>query len=188
MAAWKDLERTVAKELKGFRIPRGRDFSQSLPDVIADASYTFNCPSTKGLIAECKYRSKQPLIDLYKKQIDKATPSKYYTVILKDKDNKEIYLTPLEDLKHIKSLYMHFITVKKVIPKYLTDAFKQSFDYATDLNARKRIRLQYCISSGLDPIDCTWFTTFIPVVVLGARREKIRIVAHDGLGEVLSFL
>jgi hypothetical protein len=38
MSRWKDLERTAAKKLGGWRFPRWLDFRQSAPDVVVKVS------------------------------------------------------------------------------------------------------------------------------------------------------
>lgn len=48
MAAWKDLERKVAKELGGKRVLRGADFSDSAPDV-EHHEWAIECKSRKTL-------------------------------------------------------------------------------------------------------------------------------------------
>lgn len=46
-ARWKELERTVARKLKGRRFPRWLDFGQSAPDVVAVDGYP-------ELVVDCK--------------------------------------------------------------------------------------------------------------------------------------
>ena len=60
MAAWKDLERRVAKYFKTQRRKRGADFSQSDVEIIADIDTWLGesrITPTGYIIAECKYRS-----------------------------------------------------------------------------------------------------------------------------------
>lgn len=47
MSRWKELERTAARKLRGERVPRWLDFSQSAPDVLAVEGFP-------ALVVECK--------------------------------------------------------------------------------------------------------------------------------------
>lgn len=76
--SWKDHERTVAKKLKGKRILRGADFSESAPDV-----------EHHEWSIECKYRKTLPkLMTEGLKQAKEYAPQKTPILVCKEKGKK----------------------------------------------------------------------------------------------------
>lgn len=129
---WKKLEREVAAELQSERNKRGRDFSESMPDVVAsfydiwdirDEDLGYSCIS-----AECKYRKDQPFI---RKYATKRTSS-----------GEDVYLIGgyvffhLQDFSDFERFEKKFINyqmggtvVDKELPSYLVDYYQQAQDY-----------------------------------------------------------
>ncbi len=167
MTAWKNLERYVAGMFNGTRIPRGSDFSKSLPDVVVDAGYVCSAfvNSKTAVLFECKYRSKQPFIDLYEKSdLDYFVLGSYLFFGLQHSNNAISYGMRGECPK---------LKINKKIPKYIDDYMEQAREYACDTDKRRKIR--EVVRHINDLPDYPDFQKFIPIVVLGKKRATTRL-------------
>lgn len=120
--AWKQHERDTAKALLGKRIPRGANFSRSLPDVVADAKDSLSIPGV--IFAECKYSAHMPWLNIYKSKIYKD-PYKVYRI-----KGKETLL--FFEIEHIRCLldsstYTNFSKIN--IPAYIYEYLEQAQNY-----------------------------------------------------------
>lgn len=182
MTAWKSLERHVAKALQGFRIPRGADFSKSLPDVIADASLTI-AKSQGCIVAECKYSVRQPWVTKIKKIYD-GKP----LLMMSGSNGREaryILLCKLEDVrflgKHNQSLITNIHGIRT--PKYIKENIEQARGYVKMIQSDEHARSVLKAASGLsiDP-----YQPILPIVVLGKKNDSFRL-AYCDLNDALSF-
>lgn len=183
MTAWKDLERTVAKKLGGYRIPRGGDFSESLPDVVADITKTFPLANKTdaAFLVECKYRQSQPWIDKYKELKRSAGFEQQPYCILKiptknvsDMDDN-ICMMPIDYLFDYFSVdnYSRIITIDKDLPDYITSFVKQSYEYSIDLECRMKVHLYYWKLA--KDSNKKKFNSFVSLVTLGQKNDKVRL-------------
>jgi hypothetical protein len=117
MAAWKALERTVAKKLGGKRIYRGADFSKSLPDV------------DHPLFAlECKYRKGLP--KLYTVPFDLASLKLPEALLVKHEERVVFPLDALVRLVNKERVEWQVLKIeKKKYSTFLEAALKQSAAY-----------------------------------------------------------
>jgi len=182
MTAWKDLERTVAKKFGGYRIPRGGDFSESLPDVVADVTKLFPLANKvdAAFVVECKYRQNQPWINKYKKIKSEEFPAAHYCVIKFPVTNAagitdNICMMPVDYVFDFFSLSNsgNCRTVSNVLPDYIIDYCTQSYNYALDMEYRMRVHLYYW-KLCKDEIKKK-FNSFIPLVVIGQKNDKVRL-------------
>lgn len=124
--AWKGHERYVAKALQGHRIPRGANFSDSLPDVVANASHSL--ARAEGVIyAECKHSQNSPWVryisDIYDGKLLSIT----------GRGQKFIFFE-LSDIHLLSDSTRHnrAIPLEKTVPKYLLDNLEQCRGYTPD--------------------------------------------------------
>lgn len=182
MTPWKDLERTVAKKFSGYRIPRGGDFSESLPDVIADVSKTFPLLS-KGPSAfsiECKYRQNQPWINKYKRiKAERFSESDFCILKIPVKNvggmDDNICMMPVDYVFNYFAMEnpAKTATLREDLPDYIVDYCTQSYMYAIDPEYRMRVHLYYWKLA--KESSKKTFERFIPIVVLGQRNDKVRL-------------
>jgi hypothetical protein len=182
MTAWKDLERTVAKKFGGYRIPRGGDFSESLPDVVADVTKLFPLANKvdAAFVVECKYRQHQPWINKYKTIKKEEFSNRDYCVLkfpVTNAGNMEdnICMMPIDyifDFFSLSNSGNHRI-VANVLPDYILDYCSQSYNYALDIEYRMRVHLYYwklCKDQTKKK-----FNSFIPLVAIGQKNDKVRL-------------
>ena len=174
--AWKGLERYVAKCLGGKRIPRGANFSDSLPDVVADAS--INISKSKGVIfAECKHSKNQPWVDYIE-------PVYNHQLIIAGIHNiQPIVLFELADI-HLLSKFApnsRTTVLDKRIPRYMHRHIEQARMYI-DLYKSDKI-LEYTIhnASAVDNIVCE-----LPLVVMAKKHSSFRL-AYIALKDLYNF-
>jgi hypothetical protein len=172
---WKQLERLVAKALQGHRIPRGANFSRSLPDVIADSSKTL--ARSNGLIfAECKYSQYQPWVELIRDQ---------YTgklIRVKTKDDSLIFFE-LNDVHLLSdpSRYSRACEYSKQVPAYLIDNLQQSRDYI-DIVRKDLIMSASVYQLTAINID----NPILPIVVMAHKGKSFR-VAYTSVKDLMAF-
>lgn len=179
--AWKALEKTVAEGLNGIRIHRGGDFSESLPDVIAPLdSIITTAPYNYAIVVECKYRAKQPWIDLYKETLKKFKGKKFLSINKKMVNpltnmDDEFIILPFSNLKE----YFDNISItissntKKKIPSYLLEYCSQSRTYINDLDIRDQVQLLYYKAT-----KCRTrppFVSYSSMAVIGQKNDKTRL-------------
>lgn len=170
-SSWKAHERNVAKALQGFRIPRGANFSRSLPDVVAESKHTL--PGTNGVIvAECKYSYSNPWVNM----IDKIYNDK--PIIIRSKDLiREIICVELKDLYKLSSVTA---TTKspvytKEIPKYIRENLQQCRDY-----------IPLVLNNPLNKVTIEAITNFtfgnaiLPIVCIAEKGKRFRL-CYTGL-------
>ena len=183
--AWKNLEKTVATVLGGVRIHRGGDFSESLPDVICSTERLFGLPGlTHAIVAECKYRQRQPWINAYKqlvKSCNLALPV-YATRI-----NTINPLTELEDklilvsldgfhkyFEHMNSLLNYIPNNIKTVPSYIQEYCIQPRLYINNLDIRYSLELLY--KKAMKSRTIQKFESYSSISVLGQKNDKVRLV------------
>jgi len=160
--AWKQHERDTAKALLGKRIPRGANFSRSLPDVVADATDSLGSPGI--IFAECKYSAHMPWLSIYNSKIYKE-PYKIYR--LKGKETLLFF-----EIEHIACLldYSTYAnaSTKLNIPSYIYEHLDQA---------------QHYISKTLSsPLDCITIKSLsdidiqnkkvLPIVCLRTKQDS----------------
>lgn len=182
MTAWKDLERTVAKKFGGYRIPRGGDFSESLPDVVADVTKLFPLANKvdAAFVVECKYRQHQPWISKYKSIKKEEFPSAEYCILKFPVTNAigmqdNICMMPVDYVFNFFSFNSpgHQRIVSNILPDYILDYCNQSYNYALDIEYRMRVHLYYW-KLCKDQVKKK-FNSFIPLVVIGQKNDKVRL-------------
>lgn len=163
--SWKAHERFVAKALQGFRIPRGANFSRSLPDVVSDAKLSL--PSMEGLIfTECKYSVSNPWVNYISSKYE-GKP-----LLVTNKDKTDILVcTQLEDLHNIKSsnLYKQSKIIRN-IPKYIFDNLEQCRGYIDIILADALNRATITALTGL-----TMREPILPIVCIAEKRKTFRL-------------
>lgn len=173
--AWKNLERFVAKALQGKRIPRGADFSDSLPDVIADSSKTI--ARTEGMIfAECKYSQKNPWVtyinNIYNGKLLRAGRGDD-TIILFELDNIHLLSDPTR--------YTRAEKLKRKVPKYMYDHIDQSKGYIDICKSDIVLTAVIRKMTGLSKISAE-----LPIVVMAQKYKSFRL-AFVALNDLLAF-
>lgn len=174
--AWKGLERYVAKCLGGKRIPRGANFSDSLPDVIADSSISI--PNSQGVIfVECKHSKNQPWVD-YIEPIYDGQP-----MLAGITNLQPIVLFELSDISVISDFVPDSRTpiLERHIPGYMHKHINQAKMYI-DLYKSDKI-LEYTIhnSTALESIACE-----LPLVVMAKKHSSFRL-AYVALKDLYKF-
>ena len=169
---WKEHERRTAKALQGVRIPRGANFSDSLPDVVANAKGIL--ARAEGIIyAECKYSINNPWVDYI---------SSIYDNKLLRIDN--LIFFSLEDIWLLSDptrVGKSKKVTKKKIPKYLRDYLEQSKKYI-DLVSRDPI-LKLIIAT---KSNCTKTHINLPIVCVGKRYNSFKLT-YTGIDDILNF-
>ncbi len=168
---WKAHERYVAKTLQGKRIPRGANFSRSLPDVIADSSLSI--PGSKGLIfAECKYSISNPWVglisDIYKNKlisIPGNKPSDPYLILFELDDIKELSHYPV-----LKTSDKAFQSYKKKIPDYINNNLIQSREYLQSVLLDPVTKASLQAITNLDIL-----LPKLPIVVIAEKSKSFRL-------------
>lgn len=161
---WKVLERFVAKALQGHRIPRGANFSRSLPDVIADSNLTI--ARTEGIIlAECKYSISNPWVPYF----EEIYEGKLLTVLGK---KASLVLFELEDIHLLsdRNRYKNSDIVNKTIPGYIQDNLEQAEGYLPLLTKDKITQATIHSLTGVDPTKPA-----LPIVVLAQKQRPFRL-------------
>lgn len=174
--AWKGLERYVAKCLGGKRIPRGANFSDSLPDVVADAS--INIPKSKGVIfVECKHSKNQPWVDYIEPIYD------HKLLVAGERNIQPIVLFELADIHLLSNFVFNSRTpiLDRAIPGYMHKHINQAKMYI-DLYKSDKI-LEYTIhnASAVDDIVCE-----LPLVVMAKKHSSFRL-AYVALKDLYTF-
>lgn len=183
-SAWKNLEKKVATELNGIRIHRGGNFSESLPDVIAPTEQIFGIEGyTHAIVAECKYRQKQPWIKEYKKITKQRDPQYQVNYIEVPVTNivtgmpDSIVLVSLEEFKDYFKYYKlinPIILKAKKIPGYLHEYCAQSRSYINDIEIR--LSVQYLYYKHSKDITRPKFTSYSSIAVIGQKHDDVRLV------------
>lgn len=165
----------MAKALQGNRIPRGANFSDSLPDVIADSSNVL--ARSNGIIfAECKYSQSNPWVPYVEEN--------YNNKILKaGKDKEEILLFDLSDI-HLLSNPKAWIDCEKLsrsVPGYMYANIKQSKGY---INICKQDTILIAVIKQMTKLSS--LSPELPLVVMAQRYKKFRL-AYVALDDLLYF-
>lgn len=173
--AWKGLERHVAKALQGQRIPRGADFSDKLPDVIAPSALSI--ARTDGAIfAECKHSKSNPWIPY----IEEVYTGKLLTAGAED---NKIILFDLQDI-HLLSdptRWNRAISVSRKVPQYMLDHIDQSRGYISKCMSDIVLKAVIFKMTGLSKIHAS-----LPIVVMAQKHKSFRL-AYVSLKDLLSF-
>jgi len=175
---WKAHERFVAKALQGKRIPRGANFSRSLPDVIADASLSI--PGTKGLIfAECKYSINNPWVslisDIYKNKLI-IVPVQSRDCFTKSTEEPSLILFELGDIKELntypflKDSYKKLQQFNKKVPDYILNNLTQSRDYLQTVVLDPVTKASIQAITNLDIL-----LPKLPIVVIAEKSKSFRL-------------
>lgn len=160
--AWKQHERDTAKALLGKRIPRGANFSRSLPDVVADARDSLGIPGV--IFAECKYSAHMPWLNIYKSKIYKE-PYKIYR--LKGKETLLFF-----EIEHLGCLldtskYTN-VSTKLSIPSYIYEYLDQAQRY---INKTLSSPLDCITIKALSNIDIQ-DKKVLPIVCLRTKQDS----------------
>lgn len=159
--AWKQHERDTAKALLGKRIPRGANFSRSLPDVVADSINTLSLPGT--IFAECKYSANMPWLNKYYKVIYKEQ----YKVFPIASVNRLLFFD-LQNIKSLLSLETYADDISINIPDYILEYLEQSEKYITKtLNSP----LDCITIKSLSDIDIQ-HKPVLPIVCLRTKKDS----------------
>jgi len=173
--AWKGHEKFVAKALLGTRIPRGADFSDRLPDVVAASSKTV--ARTEGMIfAECKHSQRNPWVTYIE--------SIYDGKLLRAGEGDETIL--LFELKNIHLLsdptrYTRAKALDKKVPKYMYDHIEQSKGYIDIVKSDIVLTAVVRQMTGLSSISSE-----LPIVVMAQKHKSFRL-AYVALNDLLAF-
>lgn len=193
MVPWKILEKTVAKELQGYRIHRGGDFSESAPDVLATMKpglSTFGLDISKEvsdkilIVVECKYRQSQPWINYYNSIIEEQKLSYYPILSLK-------YTHPITNAAtnllfgEYKDFFCNLvkrepIKVDREIPGYIDDYYRQVCEQVYTEELRMKFIFKYILMAKADLDLRSKYN--IPVVVMAKANAKIKLAMlaeHD---------
>ena len=159
------MERFTAKALQGHRIPRGANFSRSLPDVIAKSEFTL-ARSNGLLYAECKYSSKSTWVNKFESVYEGKLLHIY-------KGSTKFIFFPLEDI-HLLSdprRYRSSVQVKGSIPKYINTYIEQSRNYIKSCREDPITKASLAVIVGRSPE-----VSILPIVVIGQRYKSFRLV------------
>lgn len=161
---WKDFERFVSKALQGYRIPRGANFSRSLPDVVSNASLTI--AKTKGLIyAECKYS-----IDNFWVRLMEPFYDGKLLVLPRKEDH--LILFELRDIHLLSNPdgYLNGTKIIRSIPDYINRHLDQSREYIKIVRSDPITQASIQAITGLSPS-----LPILPIVVLGQKSKAFRL-------------
>lgn len=173
--AWKNMERRVAKALQGTRIPRGANFSSSLPDVISDSSVTI--PRSEGLIlTECKHSQTNPWVD----KISKAYDGRLLTI--KEKDEQYLFFK-LEDIYLLSGTdrYRKAEQIKGKVPKYIKDHLEQSRKYIKTITTDIVLKAVIQSKTGITNIK-----SYLPIVCIAKKHKEFKL-ACVSLSDLFAF-
>jgi hypothetical protein len=131
---WKILEGSVAKILGGVRIHRGADFSQSLPDVVADVAIN---NIKYRLIVECKYRNSvswpRYVFSLMREIGSNSAyyPAPNYEGGLIVFNMKNIYeeMEKATETGEVRQVFIPKGKIPRVVPQFLLEAVDQAASY-----------------------------------------------------------
>jgi len=167
---WKAAERFIATVLKGFRIPRGANFSKSLPDVVADSSLTI--ARSKGLIfAESKYSINNPWVGKIK-SLTEGKP----IVRIKSGDTtvNDLVFFDLKDISIITSpKTINALEPKQIckkFPSYIVKHYEQSKDYIEIVKNDPITVASVKALCNIDPLT----VPILPIVVLAEKNKSFR--------------
>jgi len=161
---WKVHERNVAKALGGTRIPRGANFSKSLPDVISEVSFL---DKDIILLAECKHFASKPIFNVVSSLLD----DKHDTVTIITPDKSNLIFFYIDNIKEIykKDFYQKKNkTLDKKAPGYVVNYFQQAVGYI-DLIFSDVFVKAYIASLFNKTIDRD---LTIPIVCLGQKKTS----------------
>tara|TARA_R110002074_G_scaffold402324_1_gene607115 strand:- start:175354 stop:175923 length:570 start_codon:yes stop_codon:yes gene_type:complete len=173
--AWKGHERYVAKALTGHRIPRGADFSDRLPDVIAPAANTL-ARAHGAIFAECKYSQSNPWVSYIEEQYDGK--------LLKAGEGEDtIVLFELEDIRLLSdpTRWSRATQVDRKVPQYMYDHIEQSKGYIEICKSDIVLTAVLRKMTGLSRMDAE-----LPIVVMAQRYKSFRL-AYVNLNDLMSF-
>ena len=173
--AWKALERNVAKAVQGHRIPRGADFSDKLPDVIASADKTI-ARAEGGIFAECKHSKSNPWVtyidELYDGRLLSAGNGEDTIILLS--------LTDIHLLSNPKG-YITATPVDKKVPGYMYDHITQSRSYIAKCKEDIVLKAVIRQMTGLSKLDAE-----LPIVVMAQKYKSFRL-CYVSLIDLLNF-
>lgn len=173
--AWKGHERFVANALLGTRIPRGADFSDRLPDVVAASSKTI--ARTKGVIfAECKHSQRNPWVTYIESIYDGR-------LLRAGTGDETICLFELKNI-HLLSNPRGYLCTKeldKKVPKYMYDHIEQSKSYINIVKSDIVLTAVVCQMTDLSNISSE-----LPIVVMAQKHKSFRL-AYVALNDLLAF-
>lgn len=167
---WKAAERFIAKTLGGVRIPRGANFSKSLPDVVAPANYSI--ARSNGIIfAESKYSVSNPWV---RKIEELCKVKKFVRIISERSPSKSLIFFDIRDT-HVLTSPSALANAEPIyidtFPNYIIEHLKQSVDYL-DIVKKDPITVASIQSLiNLSPIT----EVILPIVVLTERYKSFRV-------------
>ncbi len=159
--AWKQHERDTAKALLGKRIPRGANFSRSLPDVVADSIHTLKLPGT--IFAECKYSANMPWLNKYKTKIYNEN-FKVFPVANSDR----LLFFDIENISSLLILHTYADDIVISIPDYILDYLQQSQKYVSKTLSSP---LDCITIKSLSDIDIQ-HKPVLPIVCLRTKKDS----------------
>lgn len=171
---WKAAERFIAKALEGHRIPRGANFSNSLPDIVAPANKTL--ARAQGLIfAESKYSKNNPWVDNVKEDYLTDRPVAKF---IDDTTNKHYLFFELRDINKLSNpavLRTASPFYFSKFPKYILEHFDQSKNYIDIVKADPITTASITSMTNISPM----YSPILPIVVLTKARKSFRLAYTD---------
>lgn len=171
---WKAAERFIAKALGGNRIPRGANFSNSLPDIVAPANASL--ARAEGLIfAESKYSKNNPWVtNMEKKYLTDNAVVKF----VDEANKKEFLFFELADITKLSNPAI--IRTAKTFyfnrfPNYILEHFEQSKSYIDIVKADAITTASITSMTSISPM----YAPILPIVVLAKARKSFRLAYTD---------
>lgn len=168
-SSWKDHERFVAKYFNTTRRNRGNDFGQSDVEIMATLEEWLGWPTseTVGLIVECKYSKKHPILKIHKSYNIYDIPTiiiagnvMHMTLSDFQKFFVDYIWVPKEESKDVFELVYDYniIKVASKEPEYMKEYIKQARDYCIKYSSQGK---------------------FLPIACLAKAKSKNRLVCFD---------
>ena len=171
---WKAAERFIAKALGGHRIPRGANFSNSLPDIVAPASNTL-ARATGLIFAESKYSKNNFWVYNMKEHY---LSDRSVVKFIEDKTNKQYLFFELRDIHKLsdpKIIAQSFVVYSSKFPKYIVEHFDQSKDYIDIVKKDPITTASITSMTNISP----FYSPVLPIVVLTKARKSFRLAYTD---------
>lgn len=169
------MERTVAKALLGKRIPRGANFSDSLPDVIASSGETI--ARSEGLIfGECKHSKNNPWVPYIEKQYDSR-------LLTAGAGDEKIVLFELNDI-HLLSCPVRYRSaelIEKKVPGYMYKHLDQARGYTQVYKEDIVLKASLTQMTGITKFICE-----LPIVIMAKKHSSFRL-CYTGVIDLLKF-
>jgi hypothetical protein len=175
-ASWKDHERFVAKFFNTSRRNRGNDFGQSDVEIMTTLEEWLGWPtqSTVGLIVECKYSKRHPIVDVFKSYDIYDKPTIIVagdTMYIWLEDFSKLFIdyiwTTKEENKDLFEIVYDFniINIADSEPDYINKYIQQARDYTIKYSSQG---------------------TFLPIACIAKAKAKRRLVCVN-IDDILRF-